>query len=250
MTSVPAHAIRLYRDGRRFRVVFAGKTLADSCEAVLLCEGKLHPVIYFPAEAVDQDLLQATDHRSHCPFKGDARYWSITAGDVTAENAAWSYPDPLAEAAGIAGHIAFYWNAVDSVWHEEQELLAHPRNPFIRIDTLESQRRVDVRAGGEILADSRRTVMLFETGLPTRYYFPRIDVNMSALVPSTTRSVCPYKGTASYFSATLDGKTVADIAWVYEAPFVEVALIKDHICFYPERVDSIEVADRSDGEPL
>lgn len=238
------HAIRLHQDGRRFRAVFAGETLADSCEAVLLCEGKLHPVIYFPPAAVNQDLLQTSEHKSHCPFKGDARYWSLKAEARIAENAAWSYPEPLPEAAGIAGHIAFYWKAVDSFWHEEQELLAHPRHPFIRIDTLESHRRVVVRAGGEILADSRRAILLFETGLPTRYYIPRLDVTMAALQASATRSVCPYKGTASYFSAELDGKTVTDLAWTYEEPFAEVALIKHHVCFYPERVDAIEIAER------
>ncbi len=238
------HAIRLHKDGRRYRAIFAEQSLADSCDAVLLCEGKLHPVIYFPAEAVSQALLVPSDHHSHCPFKGDARYWTLKAGDKVVENAAWSYPEPLPDAAGIAGHIAFYWNAVDSFWHEEQELLAHPRHPFIRIDTLESHRRVVVRAAGEILADTRRAVLLFETGLPVRYYIPRLDVSMVALTSSTTSSVCPYKGTASYFSIEQAGKQIADVAWTYLDPFAEVALIKDHICFYPERVDSIEIAER------
>ncbi len=245
MTGNAAHAIRLHQDGRRYRAVFAGQILADSCEAILLCEGRLHPVIYFPPDAVSQELLVPTDHRSHCPFKGDARYWSLKAGETEAENGAWSYPEPLPAVADIASHIAFYWKALDSFWHEEQELLAHPRNPFIRIDTLESQRRVVVHAGGEILADSQRAVLLFETGLPTRYYISRLDVRMTALTPSATRSVCPYKGTASYFSARLGGKPATDLAWTYEEPFAEVALIKDHICFYPERVCSIEIAERS-----
>ncbi len=242
MASDDSAGIRIHRDGRRYRAVFAGSVVADSVEAVLLCERGHHPVIYFPPAAVAVGRLQASATRSHCPRKGEAGYWNLVIGERRADDAVWSYRQPLPAAAAIAGHYAFLWGALDSVWHEEQQLLAHPRNPFVRIDTLETARRVVVRAGGQVLADSGRAVLLFETGLPVRYYLPRADVAMDLLTPSPSRSVCPYKGEAGYFSAEVAGRRLEDLAWTYEAPFAEVALIRDRICFYPDRVDSIEIA--------
>ncbi len=236
--------IDLVRDGRRFRVMKAGETLADSVAAQLLCERGRHPVIYFPPADVRRDLLRQSDLTTRCPHKGEASYWTIELSGSREANAVWSYESPTAGLGAIAGYLAFDWTSVDSFWHEEQELLAHPRNPFVRIDTLRASRRVVVTAAGEVLADSQAPVMLFETGLPTRYYLPRADVALDLLAASPSRSVCPYKGEASYFTAKLGGGEIQDIAWTYPEPFAEVTEIKDCVCFYPERVDSIEVAPR------
>jgi len=243
MTSKDAHRIRLVQDGRRFRIVFAGETVADTVDAVLLCEEPLHPVIYVPPADIAAGVLSKTEKTTHCPFKGDASYWTVSAGGRTAENAAWSYESPIAHEA-IKGHLAFDWKAMDSFWEEETELLAHPRNPFIRIDTLPSGRRIRVTAAGQELADTTRAVILYETGLPARYYIPAADVAMDLFSDSPTRSHCPYKGVAAYKSLTLGGAERADVAWYYSDPRPEVALIKDCLCFYPERVDAIEVSPR------
>ncbi|GAB5470952.1 MAG: DUF427 domain-containing protein [Rhodospirillales bacterium] len=242
MTPSERGSLRIVEDGRRFRVVFADETLADSVAARLLCEAGLHPVIYFPPDDVRQDALIASAKRSSCPFKGEARYWSVALAGRRAEDSVWSYPTPKAGAERLAGYQAFAWRAMESFWEEEQQLLAHPRNPFVRIDTLASRRRIQVRGGGKVLADSRAGVLLLETDLPLRCYLPRADVDLASLIASETRSVCPYKGVAEYFSLRTERGITADIAWSYPTPFVEVAAIKDHICFYPERVDTIALA--------
>ncbi|MEO1190232.1 MAG: DUF427 domain-containing protein [Pseudomonadota bacterium] len=234
--------LRLVSDARRFRAYAGGALLADSCRAQLLCEAGLHPVVYFPPGDVDVAALEQRPGRTSCPFKGEAEVWGLRRRPDLSQ-AAWRYPEPKPAVAALAGHFAFAWRALESFWQEDQRLLAHPRNPFVRIDTLTSQRRVQVTAGGQRLADSQAAVLLFETDLPLRPYLSPQDLRMDLLVPSSSRSVCPYKGEARYFDLQLDGRQVKDVAWTYSDPFAEVALIKDRICFFPEMVDSITIAD-------
>jgi len=119
-------------------------------------------------------------------------------------------------------------------WHEEDEPnVAHPRDPFHRIDVNRSSRRVKVSLDGDLLAESERPLSLIENGLPTRWYLPREDVRMDQLQPSETKTVCAYKGQASTFSF---GER-QDIAWTYPEPEWEVGPIKDRIAFYNEFVD-------------
>src|SRR5690606_29542536 len=110
------------------------------------------------------------------------------------------------------------------------------------IDTLRSARRVTVRHLGEVIADTTRAIFLYETGLPPRYYIPRADVRLERLRPSELKTVCPYKGEASYYAAPLASGEVKEIAWYCQEPRPEVALIKDTLAFYPGRVDAIGVA--------
>ena len=110
---------------------------------------------------------------------------------------------------------------------------------------LESSRHVEVIVGGEVVADSHRPRLLFETGLPTRYYLPRLDVRTDLLTPSDTETACPYKGWASYWSYTGAGERqddrLDDIAWCYRTPIVEQAKIANLICFFNEKVDEIRI---------
>jgi uncharacterized protein (DUF427 family) len=100
---------------------------------------------------------------------------------------------------------------------------------------------VRVRVAGEIVADSRRALFLFETGHPARYYLPQADVRMDLLVPTARSSVCPYKGRASYWSINLGERAIADAVWGYLEPLPECPRIKGLLCFYPEKVDAIEI---------
>ena len=108
------HALYLEETQRRVRVVFNGKTIADSRRAKLLHEAGLLPVYYFPREHVRWDLLEESDHTTHCPFKGDASYWSLRVGERVAEDALWGYPEPLEGAPPLAGLVAFYWSRMDA----------------------------------------------------------------------------------------------------------------------------------------
>ena len=110
---------------KRVRAVFAGETIADSTDALVLRETRLPPVYYFPRKDVRMDLLQRTDHRTHCPFKGNASYWSIVTGNQVAENVVWSYENPLEDAHGIRGYLAFTWNAMEA-WHEDEQQVLEP----------------------------------------------------------------------------------------------------------------------------
>ncbi|MDP6343173.1 MAG: DUF427 domain-containing protein [Alphaproteobacteria bacterium] len=226
---------------RRVRVVFNGETIADSTGAQYLYETKHLPVYYFPAADVRQDLLRPTDHSSHCPFKGDASYWSIQVGERQAENAVWSYRDPYPETAEIRDFMAFYWNRVDQWFEEDEEVFVHPRDPHSRVDILPSSRPVRVMVDGQAVAESERARFLFETGLPTRYYLPKEDVRADLLVPSDRVSNCPYKGTARYWHLDLDGERHEDLVWSYPEPVAEAARITDYLCFFNERVGAITV---------
>jgi len=140
--------------------------------------------------------------------------------------------------------IAFYWDRIDRWLEEDEEIYVHPRDPYHRIDVLDSSRHVRISLEGELLAESTRPTALFESNLPPRWYLPREDV-LAELEPTDTVTRCGYKGQASYYAVRLgSGDTVRDLVWTYEDPFDETARIRDLLCFFNERVD-IEL----DGEP-
>lgn len=233
----PAHMLYFEDSPRRVRAVLAGRTVADSTAMKLLHETGLAPVYYFPLADVREDLLEATDHTTHCPFKGDARYWSVRVGGRVAENAVWNYPEPLTGAPPLAGYAALYWQAMDTWYEEDEEVTVHPRDPFQRIDVLAASRHVRLATGGRTLAESARALVLFETSLPPRYYLPAEDVRTDLLEPSDTRTRCPYKGEARYWSVPAAGEAGRDAVWSYEQPFREVSPIAGMLCFYHERLD-------------
>jgi len=115
--------------GKRLQVVFAGVTVADSTDALVLHETRLPAVYYFPRQDVRMDLLRRTDHHTHCPFKGNASYWSLAAGDQFAQNAVWSYEDPLQDAQAVNGYLAFDWEAMEAWYADGQPVLVQQQDP-------------------------------------------------------------------------------------------------------------------------
>src|SRR5258707_9710479 len=228
---------------RRVRVVFAGITVADSMHVMLLHECGRLPVFYFPLEDVRMDLLEATEHRSFSPLKGEASYWTVRGGSRVAEDAAWSYPSPLPGGPPIKGYLAFYWHQMDGWYEEDEQVFAHARDPYKRVDILPSSRHVRVVLAGVTIADSRHPRLLLETGLPTRYYLPEQDVCMDLLEPTATATRCPYKGQASYWSTTIGDRVFKDIAWSYRDPLPACSPINSLLCFFNERVEAIYVDD-------
>jgi uncharacterized protein (DUF427 family) len=111
----PDHPITITRNGKRVRVSFAGKTIADTTEALALKEASYPAVFYVPRADTDMTALARTAHHSHCPYKGDASYFSISTGGRTAENAVWSYEQPFPAVAEIKEYLAFYPNRVDAI---------------------------------------------------------------------------------------------------------------------------------------
>lgn len=245
----PDYRVVLEPSPRRVRVTFHGETVADSTRMMLLHETRHLPVYYFPLDDVRMDLMTRTDHHTNCPYKGDASYWTLTVGDRTAENAMWSYEDPYREVPELKGYAAFYWNRVDHWYEEDEEVFVHPRDPYKRVDVIASSRPVRVVLGGETVAESRRGRFLFETHLPVRYYLPKEDVRMDLLTPTQSRTRCPYKGEAVYWTADVGGRTYEDIAWSYPDPVPECPKIKGLVCFYNENVDAIVLDGRELDRP-
>ena len=228
---------------RRMRAMLGDETVVDSAHAKLLHEQGHLPVYYFPQSDVRMDLLHPTDRTTRCPFKGQARYWSVKVGDRVAENAVWNYPEPLEGAPPLADYLAFYWKKMDEWLEEDEPAIVHARDPYHRVDILQSSRHVRVMLGGEVVAESTRPLALFENGLPTRWYLPPEDVRTETLVESEKQTGCAYKGFASYWTVRAGGVEEEDVAWFYPEPTRDAERIRDRIAFFNERVD-IEV----DGE--
>ena len=152
---------------------------------------------------------------------------------------------PLEE---IEGHISFRWRAMDAWFEEDEQVYVHPRDPYTRVDILQSSRHVRVEIDGETVADTHQPRLLFETGLPVRYYIPKTDVRMDLLEATDTETACPYKGTANYYSVIVDGRRQEDIVWWYRHPVHESAHIAGYVAFYNERVD-IYVDGELEGRP-
>ena len=134
--------------------------------------------------------------------------------------------------------MTFSWRQLE--WYEEDErVVMHARDPHHRVDTLRSSRRVQVLAGGQVVADSVRPLLLFETTLPTRYYLPFEDVRTEFFEASDATSVCPYKGRARYWSVRVGDAFVKDVAWSYPDPIPENPKIRDLVAFFQERMDIV-----------
>jgi uncharacterized protein (DUF427 family) len=132
----------------------------------------------------------------------------------------------------LPGYVVLDFNGFDAWYEEDERVFGHPRDPFHRVDVRRSSRPLRIELDGVVLAETTAARMLFETGLPTRFYVPWEDVTV-ALRPSARRSYCPYKGQASYWSSD----AAEDVAWSYEDPLPELAVIKGLVAFWDETVD-------------
>ena len=206
-------------------------------------EHRYYPQWYIPVDDVAGEL-RPNGEVSETDNRGQAHTVDLVLGDGTViDGAGRTHPDsPVAE---LRDRVRFRWEAIDRWFEEEVEVFVHPRSPYTRVDALPSTRHVVVSIDGTVVADSGRPTILYETGLPPRYYLPADDVRQDLLTPTDTSTACPYKGVARYWSATVDGATHTDVVWGYDAPLPESAAVEGLLCFYNERVDIT-----LDGEPL
>ena len=236
----PAHQLYLEALGPRVRVVVAGEVIADTIAAELLHETGLAPVIYLPAADVRAGVLEPSGTTTHCPFKGDATYHHLQVGGERRSDAVWSYPDPIEGCPPLAGLVAFDPHGVDAVYLEEERVRGHVRDPYHRVDAVPTSRHVTVRVDGHTIAQSRRAVLLFETGLPVRTYLPAEDVDAAVLEHSDTVTTCPYKGaTDRYHSVRVGERRLADAVWVYASPDPAVAAIAGLLAFDDAQVEVV-----------
>jgi uncharacterized protein (DUF427 family) len=243
---------------KRIQAVLGGETVVDSTRAVLVWEPRrIVPSYAVPVEDVRGELVPAGPATG--AVGGDV---GVSLGDVTAlrvldPRVPFSTHSTSGEAVDLrvagqvrpgagfrpadpdlTGLVVLDFGAFDAWYEEDEQNVAHPRDPFHRIDVLPSSRQLRLELDGQVLAVSSRPVLLFETMLPTRYYLPRADVT-AELVPSSTRTWCAYKGQASCFSASAGGRLVPDIAWSYSDPQHDAARVRGLIAFFDERIDVI-----------
>lgn len=181
-----------------------------------------YPQYYLPVADVADGVLTDTGETKTFDH-GVARVHTAGSGR------AWVYDDGIAK-----DRVRFQWDALDSWFEEDEEVFVHPRNPYARCDAIKSTRQVQVAVDGVVLAESASTVIVFETGLPPRYYFPRTAVNLEQLTPSSTVTACPYKGNTSAWWSVGDHP---DLAWSYDFPTAPLLPIANHIAFFDEKVD-------------
>ncbi|EAR24017.1 hypothetical protein A20C1_10925 [marine actinobacterium PHSC20C1] len=220
---------------RRIRGYFAGQLMFDTTRAIYVWEWSPYPQYYIPIEDVNDDLLVDEVRESH-ETRGTYMRLGFTVGEREHPAAAKKYTDDSLE--GLSGMVRFEWDALDSWFEEDEQIFVHPRNPYTRVDAIRSTRTVRVELDGEVLAESSSPVMVFETGLPTRYYLNRTDVNFEHLIPNDTVTECPYKGTTTdYWSVNVGGTVHADLAWSYSFPTRQLLPIAGLVAFYNEKVD-------------
>ena len=223
---------------RRVRGYLGDSLVFDTTAARYVWEVPYYPQYYIPLDDVRSKFLRDENHAQKVQF-GPSRLYSLVGAGQTHEAAARVFD---ADGDGpLAGTVRFEWNPLR--WFEEDEpIYGHPRNPYSRVDALRSHRHVRVELDGIILADTNSPVLLFETGLPTRYYIDPTDVAFEHLEPSATQTLCPYKGvTSGYWSVRVgppdDQVLREDLAWTYHYPLPAVGQIAGLIAFYNEKLD-------------
>jgi uncharacterized protein (DUF427 family) len=235
MNATTRGRVRLEQGAKRVRVYLGGVLVADTLAPVFVWEVPYYPAYYIPRKDVRVDLV-ASGNTDRSPSRGDATLYTVKAGGREAVDAARIHQDsPIEELRDL---VRFDWAAMDSWFEEDEEIYIHPRDPYTRIDVLASSRNVRVEIDGVTVAESQNARLLFETGLPTRYYLPKTAVRMDLLEPSDTRTACPYKGEASYYSARIGDQLHEDVVWYYNTPLLESQKVASLVAFYNEKVDT------------
>jgi uncharacterized protein (DUF427 family) len=227
--------VRIEDGQKRIRVYLGGEVVADTTQPKLVWEKPYYPTYYFPEADARLDAFVPTGHTKRSPSRGTAEVFDVKSSRRNAEQAAYRHSDsPIEE---LRMMVAFDWAAMDAWFEEDEEVFVHARDPYTRVDVLPSSRHIEVEIDGVTVADSTNARLLFETGLPVRYYLPKTDVRMDLLTSTETQTHCPYKGTAEYWSVTVDGTQHNDIVWGYRTPLPESAGIGGLVSFYNEKVD-------------
>jgi uncharacterized protein (DUF427 family) len=226
---------------RRMRVRFGGIWIADSEDVLLLFEPGRYPVAYFPETHVSPDTLQQAEHTTRHQDLGPTSWYTVRAGEQSVPRSAWQHIDLPAYASELRGRVAFAWRAMDAFYEEDERILGHAADNYHRIDIRKTSRHLMVRHGDRIVADTKRPLVLYESGFAPRWYVPRADIDESALTAVDHHTFCPYKGLCSYYNIG----DARQAAWSYRQPYAEVGRISDFVSFEPDTV-SVQI----DGMPI
>jgi uncharacterized protein (DUF427 family) len=233
--AMAAEVNRIESVPRRVRGVLNGQTIIDTTAALYVWEWVNYPQYYLPISDVQPGVLVDEGH-VQSTRRGPAHVHGLQAGDKVVAGVAKVFTESPLERLNNTLHND--WAALDAWYEEDEQVFVHPRNPYVRVDALRSTRSLRVELDGVVLAESHSPVLLFETGLPTRYYLDRTDVRFEHLVPSPTVTECPYKGTtSSYWSVQSGAELQPDLVWAYDFPLPAVSTIRGLVAFYNEKVD-------------
>jgi uncharacterized protein (DUF427 family) len=232
--------------GQRVRANTGGSTVVDSTRAILVWEPRrIVPSYAVPAKDIHAELSAAPATNREVPAM---LHPGIPFGVHTAPGEPVTIGDRVGAGFRLAdedldGYVVLDFDAFEDWFEEDERIAGHPRDPFHRVDVRQSSRPVRIEIDGEVVAETTRARMLFETGLPVRYYMPREDVRL-ALHASEHRSFCPYKGEASYWSVDIGGHRHENLGWSYEHPLPDGPPVAGLVSFWNEIVDVF-----LDGEP-
>lgn len=229
---LPARLLYVEPLRRRMRVRLGGNWIADSENVLLLFEPGHYPMAYFPEADVTPNTLQRTEHTTPHPDLGLTSWYTVRAGDRSAQRGAWQHVDLPAYANELRGRVAFAWPAMDAFYEEDERILGHAADSYHRIDIRQTSRNLVVRHNDRVIADTKRPLALYESGFAPRWYVPRADVDQSALTLVDHQTFCPYKGLCSYY----DIGDARRAAWSYREAYSEVSRISDLISFEPDIV--------------
>jgi uncharacterized protein (DUF427 family) len=229
---LPARLLYVEPVRRRMRVRFGNAWIAESEHAVLLFEPDRYPVAYFPESDVAPDVLEVSEHTSRHQDLGLTAWYTVHMDERNAHRAAWKHIELPAYASELKARVAFAWPAMDAFYEEDERILGHAADSYHRIDIRQSSRNLVVRHHDRVVADSRRPLVLYESGFAPRWYVPRADIDEAALTPVEHRTFCPYKGLCNYYD-------IGDArlgAWCYRGAFSEVGRISGLVSFEPDIV--------------
>ena len=217
---------------RRMRVRFGGRWIADSEDVLLLFEPGHDPMAYFKESDVSPGTLERTEHTTRHLDLGLTSWYDVRAGEKRAARASWQHTDLPTYAHELDGRVAFAWPAMDAFYQEDERIVGHAADGYHRIDIRQSSRNLVVRHRDRIVADTKRPVVLYESGFAPRWYVLRADVDESALTAVEHQTFCPYKGLCNYYD-------IGDArlgAWSYREAYAQVGRISDLVSFEPDIV--------------
>lgn len=226
--------LKIERGQKRVRGYIAGELIFDTKKPMLVWEAPYFPTYYVPEEDVAGGLVPNGETK-RSPSRGVAEVLDVKLADQVVGSAGLRYAEsPIEELRSL---VRFEWNALDEWFEEDEPIYTHPRDPYTRIDILHSSREVAIAVDGVTVAESHNPTILFETGLPPRFYLPLTDVRMELLTSSEQETHCPYKGTANYYSVKVEGKVHEDLVWIYRTPLPEAQKIAGLAAFLNEKID-------------
>lgn len=214
------------------RVRFGDTWIADSEHVLLLFEPGHYPMAYFPEADIAPNTLERIEHTTRHRDLGLTSWYAVRAVDRSAPRGAWQHIELPAYASELQRSIAFAWPAMDAFYEEDERIVGHAADTYHRIDIRQSSRHLAVRHRDRIVADSKRPLVLYESGFAPRWYVPRADIDESALTPVQHQTFCPYKGLCSYY----DIGEAPLAAWSYPDAYDQVGRISNLVSFEPDIV--------------